>query len=75
MNKTNKRTFFKVVQHLRKQIADTRTPTMAENAPPTSAGASGQGDSSRGMPYFEKLRRDLRNTIKQKRELEERMVR
>ncbi|KAK3077633.1 hypothetical protein LTS18_009713, partial [Coniosporium uncinatum] len=46
---------------------------MAENAPPMSAGASGQGDSSRGMPYYEKLRRDLRNTIKQKRELEERM--
>ncbi|KAF1986161.1 NuA4-domain-containing protein [Aulographum hederae CBS 113979] len=41
---------------------------MAENAPPASGG--GQGDSSRGMPYYEKLRRDLRETVDRKARLD-----
>merc|ERR1711881_209872 len=41
---------------------------MTENAPPALAASS--GDSSRGMPYYEKLRRDLRDTLQKKRQLD-----
>ncbi|KIV99550.1 uncharacterized protein PV09_08850 [Verruconis gallopava] len=41
---------------------------MAENAPPPTSTSS--GDSSRGMPYYEKLRRDLRETLQKKRALD-----
>lgn len=43
---------------------------MSENAPPNSAGANGISDPSRGMPYYEKLRRDLRETLQRKRVLD-----
>ena len=46
---------------------------MAENAPPSLAASS--GDSSRGMPYYEKLRRDLRETLQKKRALDASIVR
>jgi chromatin modification-related protein EAF6 len=46
---------------------------MAENAPPAAAASS--GDSSRGMPYYEKLRRDLRETLQRKRALDASIVR
>ena len=44
---------------------------MAENVPP-STGASGAG--TRGVPYYEKLKRDLRDTIQKKRLLDKNMV-
>lgn len=43
---------------------------MAENQPPASAGKT-NGDASRGMPYYEKLRRDLRETLSKKRKLDQ----
>jgi chromatin modification-related protein EAF6 len=45
---------------------------MAENAPPANSG--GQQDSSRGMPYYDKLRRDLRETLQKKRMLDQQIV-
>ncbi|KAH8630928.1 hypothetical protein IG631_15505 [Alternaria alternata] len=39
---------------------------MAENAAPGSANNAG-ADSSRGMPYYERLRRDLRESLNKKR--------
>lgn len=39
---------------------------MAENAPPGSSVTAG-ADGSRGMPYYEKLRRDLRESLNKKR--------
>jgi len=42
---------------------------MSENAPPV--GAPTLSDSSRGMPYYEKLRRDLRETLQKKRILDQ----
>ncbi|KAI4609668.1 uncharacterized protein J4E88_004322 [Alternaria novae-zelandiae] len=39
---------------------------MAENAAPGSANNTG-ADSSRGMPYYERLRRDLRESLNKKR--------
>jgi hypothetical protein len=46
---------------------------MAENAPPSAGGAP--PDGSRGMPYYEKLRRDLREALNRKRQLDREMVR
>lgn len=43
---------------------------MAENAPP-AGGAHAAIDASRGMPYYEKLRRDLRDTLTKKRLLDQ----
>lgn len=45
---------------------------MAENVPPTSASkaAATTSNSDRGIPYYEKLRRDLRDTINKKRLLD-----
>ncbi|KAF1942571.1 NuA4-domain-containing protein [Clathrospora elynae] len=40
---------------------------MAENAPPGSASNTGASDSSRGLPYYERLRRDLRESLNKKR--------
>ena len=42
---------------------------MAENIPPTSASKTPNA-SDRGIPYYEKLRRDLRDTINKKRLLD-----
>ncbi|KAH7123857.1 histone acetyltransferase subunit NuA4-domain-containing protein [Dendryphion nanum] len=42
---------------------------MAENAPPTSA-TNAAADTSRGMPYYERLRRDLRESLQRKRTLD-----
>ncbi|KAF2682686.1 NuA4-domain-containing protein [Lentithecium fluviatile CBS 122367] len=39
---------------------------MAENAPPAGAGTV-VTDASRGMPYYERLRRDLRESLQKKR--------
>ncbi|KAF2869337.1 histone acetyltransferase subunit NuA4-domain-containing protein [Massariosphaeria phaeospora] len=39
---------------------------MAENAPPVGA-ANAASDASRGMPYYERLRRDLRESLQKKR--------
>ncbi|KAI9710302.1 MAG: hypothetical protein M1820_002796 [Bogoriella megaspora] len=46
---------------------------MAENAPPgTNAPTSASGDAStRGMPYYEKLRNSLRGTLARKRQLDQ----
>lgn len=40
---------------------------MAENIPPP--------DNTRGVPYYEKLKRDLRETLQKKRLLDKNMVR
>lgn len=47
---------------------------MAENAPPAASAANAKDDSARGMPYYDKLRRDLRETMQKKRILEQNMV-
>lgn len=49
---------------------------MAENVPPASGSASKNATanaSDRGIPYYEKLRRDLRDTINKKRVLDRNM--
>ena len=43
---------------------------MTENVPPSGATA----DSTRGVPYYEKLKRDLRDTLQKKRLLDKNMV-
>ena len=40
---------------------------MAENVPPPD-------NTTRGVPYYEKLKRDLRETLKKKLELDKNMV-
>jgi chromatin modification-related protein EAF6 len=59
---------------------------MAENIPPTtavsngtSAAVAGGSDSveqlpNRGIPYYEKLRRELRDTLQKKRLMDKNMV-
>lgn len=44
---------------------------MAENAPPPSTSAA---DSTRGVPYYEKLKRDVRDTLNRKRLMDKNMV-
>jgi chromatin modification-related protein EAF6 len=46
---------------------------MAENAPPGSAKDTA-GDASRGMPYYERLRRDLREALAKKRTIDANLV-
>lgn len=49
---------------------------MAENVPPGSAGKAVAAPADRpGLPYYDKLRRDLRDTIQKKRTLDRNMVR
>ncbi|KAK4698156.1 chromatin modification-related protein EAF6, partial [Lecanoromycetidae sp. Uapishka_2] len=43
---------------------------MAENVPPPAASA----DATRGVPYYEKLKRDLRETLQKKRLLDKNMA-
>ena len=45
---------------------------MAENIPPSANGMS--ADATRGVPYYEKLKKDLRETINKKRLLDRNMV-
>jgi chromatin modification-related protein EAF6 len=47
---------------------------MTENAPPGSASAASDA-ASRGMPYYERLRRDLRESLQKKRILDNNLVR
>ncbi|OCK83857.1 NuA4-domain-containing protein [Lepidopterella palustris CBS 459.81] len=47
---------------------------MSENAPPAGSGPNAGADASRGMPYYEKLRRDLRETLRLKRELDQQLA-
>jgi hypothetical protein len=44
---------------------------MTENAVPPSAPT---GEATRGIPYYEKLKRDLRDTLMKKRQLDKNMV-
>lgn len=46
---------------------------MTENAPPTGAAAA-VPDASRGMPYYERLRRDLRESLQKKRMIDNNLV-
>ncbi|CAO2656868.1 Nn.00g056710.m01.CDS01 [Neocucurbitaria sp. VM-36] len=46
---------------------------MAENAPPGSANNAAT-DASRGMPYYERLRRDLRESLNKKRVIDNNLV-
>ncbi|KAF2099311.1 NuA4-domain-containing protein [Rhizodiscina lignyota] len=47
---------------------------MSENAPPPGTAGTAQGEA-RGTPYFEKLRRDLRDALQKKRILDDQMAR
>jgi hypothetical protein len=48
---------------------------MAENVPPGSASKpAAAATDGRGIPYYEKLRRDLRDTLQRKRALDKSMV-
>lgn len=47
---------------------------MTENAPPGVANAASDA-ASRGMPYYERLRRDLRESLQKKRILDNNLVR
>lgn len=47
---------------------------MAENAPPGSS-KDAAADASRGMPYYERLRRDLRESLQKKRVIDNNLVR
>lgn len=47
---------------------------MAENVPPGSATKPVTTEQPRGLPYYEKLRRDLRDTIQKKRILDRSLV-
>ncbi|KAI9845843.1 MAG: hypothetical protein M1837_004524 [Sclerophora amabilis] len=49
---------------------------MAENAFPPGASVAGgaKPDPNRGLPYYEKLRRDLRETLQKKRLLDKNMA-
>lgn len=44
---------------------------MAENIAPSSGATA---DATRGVPYYEKLKRDLRETLNKKRQLDKNMV-
>lgn len=44
---------------------------MAENTAPTS---TANADTTRGVPYYEKLKRDLRETLTKKRLLDKNLV-
>jgi hypothetical protein len=46
---------------------------MAENAPPGSS-KDAAADTSRGMPYYERLRRDLRDSLQKKRIVDNNLV-
>lgn len=48
---------------------------MTENAPPpTTTAAAPSADPTRGLPYYEKLKRDLRETLQKKRLLDKDMA-
>lgn len=48
---------------------------MADTAPTLTNGASASnGDATRGLAYYEKLRRDLRDTLNKKRILDKNLV-
>lgn len=48
---------------------------MAENVPPSGTAAKPAASGDRpGLPYYEKLRRDLRDTLQKKRLLDRNMV-
>lgn len=47
---------------------------MAENVPPGSATKPVASADRPGLPYYEKLRRDLRDTLQKKRLLDRNMV-
>ncbi|KAF2662938.1 NuA4-domain-containing protein [Lophiostoma macrostomum CBS 122681] len=42
---------------------------MAENAPPPTA-VNGTSDAARGVPYYERLKRDLRESLQKKRQID-----
>ncbi|KAF2278119.1 NuA4-domain-containing protein [Westerdykella ornata] len=43
---------------------------MTENIPPSNGVNSAAPDASRGLPYYEKLRRDLRESLHKKRQID-----
>ena len=45
---------------------------MTENIPPATNGTN--AEATRGLPYYEKLKRDLRETLKKKAALDRNMV-
>lgn len=53
-------------------MVDAAVATPAGDAAHGASGAN--GDSTRGRPYYEKLRKDLRQTLERKRELDKTMV-
>jgi hypothetical protein len=69
MSRALSRSFAGVPDHLAALIST--HPTMTENAVPPSAPT---GETTRGIPYYEKLKRDLRDTLMKKRQLDKNMV-
>jgi chromatin modification-related protein EAF6 len=47
---------------------------MSENAPPPGTAGNAPGDA-RASPYYEKIRRDLREALQKKRLLDDHVVR
>lgn len=47
---------------------------MAENAPPADPAANANSEATRGLPYYEKLRKDLRDALQKKRLLDNALV-
>ena len=47
---------------------------MSENVPPGSSTSASKVIDGRGIPYYEKLRRDLRDTLHKKRIQDKQMV-
>jgi len=61
--------------------SQTQNPDQQQTQPPqnsttttTTAAAAAAADQSRGLPYYEKLRRDLRDTLQKKRLMDKSMV-
>ncbi len=52
-------------------MAEPSASTAVEAAQPS---ATGSDDATRGKPYYEKLRNDLKQTIEKKQELDRTMV-
>jgi hypothetical protein len=59
-----------------RDLEKTARRAMAENVPPAGTAAKPPASGDRpGLPYYEKLRRDLRDTLQKKRLLDRNMVR
>lgn len=51
------------------------TTTATGTTAPAGTAASSDGNKNRGLPYYEKLRRELRDTLQKKRIMDKNLVR